>query len=925
MRTRIATMAILMGAACQCWAGVSGVSLDNLRCEYRKNPLGIDATRPRLSWVLQSDQRGQKQTAYQVLVASTPEALANDRGDLWDSGKVASEKSIHVEYAGKALGSRMRCHWKVRVWDKNERPSVWSKPAIWTMGLLDAKDWQAQWIGAVANRPQRTDAQRVGQDADKADNPPYAAVLLRKEVSLAKTPVRAMAYVCGLGYCEASINGKRVGDHVLDPGFTDYTKRTLYATYDVTELLRPGRNAIGVVLGGGWYDLPTIDDWKFHQAPWIAPPKLMLRIDVEYADGTREAVVSDGNWKWSTGPIVFNSVRAGETYDARREKPGWDGPGYDDSQWHGAQVLPAPAGRLMAQSHPPIRITESFRPVAVSEPKPGVYVFDLGVNITGWARLQTRGSRGQTIKLEFNELLNPDGTVNMRHMAEYAVGPFQTEQFILKGEGLEVFEPRFTYHGFRYVQVTGLSEKPTLETLTGRWVHTDLEPAGEFSCSNPLLNKIQELILRTQRNNIHGIPTDDPHREKIGWTQDGCVTMEEAIYNFNAATFYTKWFRDILDAQDENGHVACIAPTPGWGRSHPDGSPGPLSDPWWGGAIVRTPWQLYRYYGDERILAEAYNAMTKYLDYVGNHAPNRIAWAEEGDWLEVGSISVSERTPPTLASTAAYYYYARIVSDVAAILGKTDDAKKYAELAEAINQSFHRQFFDPATGLYAKDSQTAQALPLYFGMTPPEKRPLVLEQLTKNIQQTRNNHISSGIVGTLYVFQTLMESGRDDLGYAMAVQEDFPSWGHMIRRGATTIWESWTGSGSRNHPVLGCIGAWFYQALAGIRLDPSEPAFKKIIIKPAVVGDLTWVNARHESAYGTIACQWKREANALSLCITIPPNTTATVFVPTKDAGAVTESGVAAARAEGVTFVRTEDGNAVFAVQSGRYYFASPK
>ena len=576
----------------------------------------------------------------------------------------------------------------------------------------------------------------------------------------------------------------------------------------------------------------------------------------------------------------------------------------------------------MAQCHPPIRIAQSIRPVAIGEPKPGVYVFDLGVNIAGWAQLQTRGSRGQTVVLEFNELLNPDGTVNMRHLADFSPERFQTDRFILKGEGLEVLEPRFTYHGFRYVQVTGLSERPTLDSLTGRWVHTDPEPAGEFSCSNPLLNKVQEMIVRTQLNNLHGIPTDCPQREKIGWTEDGCVTMEEAIYNFNMATFYTKWFHDMLDAQDANGHAACIAPSPGWGRSLPDGSPGVLSDPWWGGAIVRTPWQLYRYYGDRRILVEGYEAMTKYLDYVGRHAPNHIAWAQEGDWLEVGTtIGTSQRTPPTLATTAAYCYYAKVVGQIARLLGKADDAKKYADLSEAISRSFHRQYFDPVTGLYAKDSQTAQALPLCFGMTPADKRPLVLEQLVKNIRETRKNHVSSGIVGTLYVFQALMESGRDDLAYAMIAQEDFPSWGHMLRNGATTLWESWDGGGSRNHPALGSIGAWFFQALAGIRPEPSSPGFKHIVISPAVVGDLTWAKARYQSVYGPIASQWKRQGDTLVLGVTIPPNTTATVFVPTKDAAAVTEGDVPAAQADGVKLLNVADGKAVFAVGSGHYRF----
>ena len=759
--------------------------------------------------------------------------------------------------------------------------------------------------------------------------------MLRKEVDLPKQPVRATAYISGLGYYELSINGKKVGDHVLDPGFTDYTKRVLYVTHDVTRLLKSGRSAISVVLGGGWYDFPSTDVWAFHQAPWIAPPKLLLNIDVEYSDGTRDAIVSDESWKCSTdGPIIFNSVRGGEIYDARKEMPGWDRPGYDDSAWADAKVAVAPKGRLQAQYHPPIRVVKTIQPVKITEPKPGIYVFDLGVNGAGWARLKTRGERGQKITLHFNELLKNDGTVRVNFLAGLTRGRYQTSRFILNGEpsssavtpgqgGEEVYEPRFTYHGFRYVQVTGLSEKPTKDTLVGCQVHTDPEPAGEFSCSNPLVNRIHKMIQQTQLTNIHGIPTDCPQREKIGWTGDGYITMEEAIYNFHMPTFYLKWWRDMLDVQDDNGHASCIAPSPGWGRSLPDGSPHFLSDPWWGGAIVRLPWKHYRYYGDMRILEEAYEPMKKYLDYVATQAPGHISWANEGDWLEVGSKR-SSRTPPQLAGTAAYYYHAKIVADIAKLLGKDDEVEKYKRLADEICAAFHAEYFDESTGLYAADSQTAQAMPLYFGMTHEDKRSLVLQQLLENIQKTRKSHISSGIIGTYYVFQTLMESGHNELAYAMVTQEDFPSWGHMLNNGATTVWESWHGDDSRNHPALGSVGAWFYQGLGGIRLDPSAPAFKRIIIKPAVVGDLDWVNCSYQSVRGRVVSNWRREGGKFSLNVTVPVNTTAIVYVPTDNAKDITESDRPAAESKSVKFLRTEDGTAVYSVGSGRYTFKAP-
>ena len=1076
----------------------------NLRCEYRQDPMGLDVPQPRLSWNLEAtsrEKRGLSQSAYRVLVASTSEKLAANEADLWDSGKVSSGDQIQVSYGGKPLKSRQRCYWKLRVWDQQGKPCEWSPPAMWSMGLLAAADWQAEWISATdhverprparaagyhareaakadevkwvqvdlggeypvdevvlypptppgfetvrgfgfplrfridvshepngqagktiadltqedfpnpgdqarsfeargiraryvrvtatklwnrgsgsepfcfalgelevisggknvalhasastldsverdgwkrtqltdgvrllkstdldqsANyRPERTNGEREGKDALDTDVPPYAAVLLRKELELAQQPVRAVAYVCGLGYYELYINGIRVGDHVLDPGFTDYTRRVLYVTYDVTKLLPTGRNSVGVILGTGWFDSPAIDVWNFHAAPWISPPKLLLQLEVEYGDGSRQIIASDHSWKYSTGPIVFNSIRGGETYDGRREKPGWDKPGFEDSAWTRVKVVSAPKGRLMAQSHPPIRALQTVRPVAVGEPQPGVYVFDMGINMVGWARFQTRGERGSRIKLEFCELLNKDGTLD-KGLGVLTTGRFQTGEFILKGEGTETYEPRFTYHGFRYVQITGLKDKPTLDSLTGRWVHTDPENAGEFSCSNPLVNRVQEMILRTQLSNVHGIPTDCPHREKIGWTADGCITMEEAIYNFQMATFYVKWFRDMLEAQDENGHASCIAPSPGWGKSELDGSPSFLSDPWWGGAIVRAPWQLYRYYGDRRILAEGYDAMKRYLDYAARYSPGNISWSNEGDWLEVGSGGTSERTPNRLAGTAVYFYHATLLAEIATLLGHNEDAQRYHRHANDIAASFHQRYFDAATGLYARDSQTAQALPLYFGMTPSGMRPLVLDQLLKNIRATRTNHISTGIIGTHYVFQTLMESGRDDLAYAMLTQQDFPSWGPMLRGGGATMWESWNGAGSRNHPALGSVGAWFYQGLGGIRLDPVMPAFKRFVLKPAVVGDLAWVECSYPSVHGRIKSNWRREGGRLRLEVTIPVNTAATVYVPTTHAAEVTESGRPAAGAAGVKFLRTSKEAAVYEVGSGNYVFESP-
>ena len=877
-----------------------------LRCEYNPDPLGIDAARPRLSWIVQSDERGQRQTAYRVLVASSPDVLAQDRGNLWDSGKVASDRSVHVEYAGRPLRSEERCCWKVRLWDKDGNAAPWSSPAEWTMGLLREQDWKAAWIAASGKRGASSP---VGN----------AAVLLRKPLAIGKPVVRATASICGLGYCELFINGRTIGDHRLDPGFTDFSKRALYATYDVTETLRQGENAVGVMLGGGWYDLPAPDLFGNQKAPWSASPRLLLRLRIDLADGSVQTLLSDSSWKWSTGEIVFQSVRGGETHDMCLAKPGWNAPGYNDRDWQAAMIVSAPAGKLRSQQHPAIKTDGDIACVALTEPKPGIYVFKLAENTAGWPRLAITGAAGQKITLRANEGLKPDGTLSDA-LRSHTDGRYQTDEFILKGEGREVLEPRLCYHGFQYVQAEGLRAKPAPADLVGIRVHTRPDAAGEFACSDERLNRLQAAFRRTYLNNLHGIPTDCPQREKMGWLGDGCLGEEFGVYNFFVPQFYTKWFHDMCDAQDRCGHVPSIVPCCGWGRVGGNGAPGVFADPWWGGAIVITPWRLHTYYGDRRVLEDGYPAMRAYVDYLGSTTRSGMIGWGLGDWLDESAGGAARRAPVAFTSTACYFYTANILSRVAAILDKKDDHAKYASLAESIRRSLNQEFLKPATGLYAADSQTAQALPLAFGIAPESARSLVEKQLVESIAK-RHGHVGTGIIGTLYLFHALMQTGRDDLAYTMLTQEDYPGWLHMLNQGGTTVWEAWNGNDSRNHPALGSAGMWLYQGLAGIR--PAAPGFKQIIIKPAVVGKLAWVKASHRSMYGAIRSAWKRDGDRLALDVSIPANTTATVFVPAADAANISEGGKPAAQAEGVSFLRMEGGAAVFAVASGSYAFRS--
>ena len=919
------------------------ISPDYLRCEYRENPLGIDEIEPRLSWIVESSQRSQKQSAYQILVANTPELLQADTGDLWDSGIVKSNKTAHIPYAGKQLQSRMSCYWKVRVWDQEGRVSAWSDPALWTMGLLKPEDWQGKWIGGEfdASTPMSKDEiakkwqsirNNIKSGLNMADDdqypPEHKAIYLRKNVRLEKKPIRITAYICGLGHYELYINGKKVGDHLLDPGYTNYNKRLLYVTYDATDYFKQGSNAIGVILGNGRYYMTIPDEWNFEQAPWIDKPKLLLNIKIEYSDGTSQNIVTDETWKWSTGPIVYNYLYGGETYDARKENHGWDRPDYNDSDWKPVKIVTAPSGRLSAQQHPPIRIMQTIRPVNLTEPNPGIYVFDLGVNIAGWVQFKTSGKSGQKITLEFNEMLNPDGTVNMVHCSHYIPGRFQTGELILKGEGTEVYEPRFTYHAFRYVQITGLTKKPTLDDLTACWIHTDVVQVGEFSCSNEKLNKLQDAAVRSHSNAVHHYLADCI-REKLGWTQDAQNCMEMGIFNNDMATVYRKWFYDIIDAQEANGHVQPICPTGGWGNLKPDGSIGFCSDPWWGGVIVMIPWTWYQYFGDPSLLEEGYESMKKWVDFLGTTADDHILSWLLGDWDEVGRHGQPTRTPIPQTSTCGYFYCADILSRTASLLGKHNDAKKYNQLAQKINTSFNTKFYDAKTGLYAEDSQAAQAVPLHLNMVPDSEKERVLNRLIENIEE-RNNHLSTGFVATLPLLHVLTNTGHADLAYTIVTQEDYPGWWHMIKDGSTTLWEDWEGPESpssiisRNMASLGGpLGLWFYQALGGIRPDPTGPGFKKIIIKPEIVGDLTFVKASYKSIHGTISTFWQIDGDVFKLDVTIPANTTATAYLPTRDVNSVSENNCPVMKTEAVKFLRMEGDKSVYSIESGTYYFMS--
>ena len=877
----------------------SDVTAVNLRCEYLRDPVGIDVLEPRLSWALVSNERGQRQTAYRVLVASSLEMLAGDGGDLWDSNQVESDQSAHVCYAGKRLASGQRCFWKVKVRDKDGHASAWSEAARFEMGLLDPEDWQGEWISAATEIP------------DAVPPAPH----LRGEFAVDRPVRSARATICGLGYYELSINGRKVGDHVLDPAFTRYDRRALTVTHDITSLLEEGANAVGVILGNGIYNQSAQDAWYFERSPWRDTPRLLFEARIEYEDGSMTTLSSDGTWRTAPGPITFDGTRNGEYYDARREMPGWDAPGFDDTGWAPVYVVDAPGGRLKAQTMPPIKVTETITPASVWEAAEGIYVFDIGRNIAGWAQLRVSGPAGTEVTMRYGEKLDERGRLDQSELAQHVYsGEFQTDRYTLKGDGEEVFEPHFTYHGFQYVEVTGFSGRPTVESLRGRVVHTAFEPAGSFECSNELLNQIQSCTLRSYVGNFHGYPTDCPQREKNGWTGDALLAAETGLYNYQAQTGYSKWIDDIGDEQREGGELPGIVPTSGWGYDWGNG-------PCWDSAFVLIPWYLYLYKGDTAILQSHYERMKRYVDYLTGKSFRNLVSLGLGDWVPPFGTASDYTAPLTLLASSYYYVDADTVSKIATILGKDADARKYSRLAVKIGKAFNRFLFDKTSGFYTNGSQTAQATALFQGLVQPRQQRKVLRRLIAEIKQFKWR-LNVGIHGAKFVMNALTDNDRVDVGYRLATQRVYPSWGYWIDQGATTLWENWNGYSSHNHIMFGDISAWFYKALAGIRVDPERPGFKRVIIAPTPVEGLDWVRAEHESMYGRIRSAWEQGDGQFRLDVSIPPNTTGLVFMPSSDPDSVCEGGRPAAEAEGVTLVRTEKGKTVLEIGSGNYAFA---
>jgi len=1047
----------------------SDASIHSPRTEYLRNPEGIDVLQPRLSWQIQASaqHRGWKQSAYRILVASSPALLAQHRGDVWDSGKVASEQSVQVPYAGAGLLSFGRYWWMVRSWDEHDVATTWSERAMWSMGVLSPSEWKGQWIespqATVEDDAMRfhaaslslkgaqwiTPAERRDDDAvwvyerrivvpsaltwaavetaatgdtsvfvngirvggaTNEDNWPspvsfdlrekfhagentiaivlrrkgssrapgllahlYAApssggkdvsvvsdrnwsaaamhrvhapgadtlpasiawrsaaeagpailsisdngnwrVLhtpewgqrlssptFRKEFSARKPIAHASVVVCGLGYYELHLNGHKVGDHVLDPGYTQYNRRLQYVTYDVTEAVKRGANAISVMLGNGWYNVTNYDHWEFQRARWRATPKLRLNLRIEYTDGTVDTVATDGTWKASRGPVLYDGIRNGEVYDARLEQAGWDSVGFRETKWRNAQIAADPDAVLTAQMAPPVRVTETRPAVSVHETSPGVFLFDMGQNMAGWVRLHMHGPPGGTVTLRYLERVERE---DHNAVLEFQ-GPFGLGAYTLKGGREEVWEPRFTYYGFRYVEVTGYPGKPALAALEARVVQTDFPNAGEFTSSDPLFNRIQQMTRWSYRSNFVGIPTDCPHREKNGWTGDAQMAAETGLMNFDTAAAYAGWIEDVEASQQADGDLPGFVPAP---------IVDPGDGPAWGGALVLVPWDVYLYDEDERILTRHYASMKRYLQLLELHTNDGVLADGLGDFLpdRPSSLEIKE-----LTSTAYLYTFARKMAVVARLTRQSQDATAFDQLAAATEQAFLRRF-QKTNGVYGDGSQVAQSTALYLHLAPVENRRAAVAALVRAVH-AKQDHLDVGALGARFIFHALTEGGEQELAATVASQTTFPGYGYWTTIGLTTLAEEWTGAYSRNHIFLGDISSWFYQTIGGIAPDPERPGFHNVIVHPQMPRLMRSAQAEHTSLYGLVRVRSERSDGRLSVDVTVPANTTASVMLRGRGAS-IEESGASSLHAAGLVRFEQQGKEAIYQIGSGEYHF----
>ncbi|HBQ57480.1 MAG TPA: alpha-L-rhamnosidase [Porphyromonadaceae bacterium] len=888
----------------------------DLVCEYETNPLGIETEKPRFSWKIKSKERNQKQSAYRIIISSSEKNVKNKKGDLWDSGIIQSDQSVHVPYGGKPLQSFTRYYWRVCSSDRDGKISNWSNVYWFETAILSNKEWQGIWIGDGKLLPEK--------DEDfYADDP---MPLFRKSFSVDKKIKSARLYISGLGYYEAYLNGKKIGNNVLDPGWTSYQKRILYTVYDITDFVTSGANIVGLMLGNGWFNPLPLRFWgaiNMRDALYTGRPAAKAMIRLAYSDGTTEIIPTDTSWETIPGPVVRNNIYLGEHYDARREIPRWNKKDEAAHPWVQASEMPAPSGVLTVQRQPPVRITKSIKPVNIYESRPNVYIADMGQNFAGVVRIKVKGAPGTKISLRYGEDIHADGSLNGLTSVAGQIktgqgGPgapetaWQEDSYTLSGIGVEEWSPRFTFHGFRYVEITGWPGIPEPEDITGLRMSADLVDGGEFSSSNNMFNKLDTVIQWTFLSNVFSVISDCPAREKLSYGGDILCTTEAYMFNFHMPTLYHKIIRDFTDAQRPLGGIPETAPYVGIA----DGSPGDKSGPLgFQLGLIYLMKKMYEFYGDTRIIAENYEAAKMQIEFLKSQTSNHLFDTDLGDHesLDIKSIP--------LTASIFYLLHVHYFAKFAEILNFQEDAKKYRDLSEEIKTAINQEFLRSDSGVYALGTQSDQSFALWSGVAENENRNKTLEALIAEIDR-KKGHIATGIFGTKMMFDVLLEEGLSEIAYTVANQRDFPGWGHMVENGATTLWETWRYSDnmySQNHPMFGSIGAWFYRSLLGI--NELEPGFRKIQFKPQPAGDLTFAEGSLRTMYGKIESSWEITGSTFLYKVSVPVNTNAIVYIPSRFGKHIQVDGKPVGANADIVSIGEEKGYMLFGVGSGVYQF----
>ena len=903
-----------------------GTKVIDLRCNNLENPCGTSGT-PVFSWTLLSGAEGTGQSAYQIILDPDPESLRSEAGCLWDSGKTAFNGSAFVTYTGPDLKPATKYHWKVRIWEPGNSPSEWSLPANFITGLFGKSDWGgAEWIGfeeipdsLILVPGVHGNGNNLGYKALKRTTIPY----FRKEFQVKKKISRAVVFVSGLGHYELYLNGRRIGDRFLSPGWTNYLKTCYYNSFDVTGNIKRGDNAVGAIVGNGFYNINRERYRKLVIA--YGAPKMILSLIITFTDGTVETVVSDGTWRTIPSPVTFSSIYGGEDHDARLEQPGWAEPRFNDTEWNKVLIVKEPAGSLRPETDHPVKVMQEFSPAVIIPVNDTTYVYDYRQNASGIIRLKIKGQRGQVVRLYPGELIDAGSLVTQR-----ASGSPYLFTYTIKGESEEIWSPRFTYYGFRYVQAEGAvpvgnpnpAKLPVITDL--RLLHTrNSSPAsGSFKCSGELFNRIYELINWSIRSNLASVATDCPHREKLGWLEQTHLMGNSIKYVYDIHNLYNKIIDDMIEAQLENGLVPDIAP------EYVPFNGGFRDSPEWGSTCIILPWDLYEWYGDIEAVRRAYPMMMKYVQYLRDMSEDHILSHGLGDWYDLGPKFPGEAqlTPKALTATSIYYYDVKLLSEMAALVGQKEDAVTLKNLAEEIRQAFNRRFFDPKTNVYSTGSQTAYSMPLFFGMVDDSIKTEVVANLVSSIVRN-NNALTAGDVGYRYLLRVLEQEGHSQLIFDMNSRTDVPGYGYQLSKGATSLTESWAGlrDVSNNHMMLGHLMEWFYSGIGGIRQMPGSKAYDHILIAPETAGDLTWAESTYKSVHGEILSAWKIYGDSLSLHIRIPPDCRATVRIPQSDPDKITGNGLPLRSSGFIKVTGSVSGTTLCEVLPGEYLFRTIK